>query len=57
MANIRVQSGKEMSGSARAALAGLIDAAKPYLAPVLPYLAVILIATILMSIWIGLRAS
>jgi molybdopterin synthase catalytic subunit len=50
MSNLRFQSYQEMENRAVAAVAAMIDAAKPYLAT-------ILIVTVLLSIWIGLRAS
>jgi hypothetical protein len=48
--DIRLQSDRHMSTRARATLAALIEAARPYLAAVL-------IVTILLTIWIGLRAA
>jgi hypothetical protein len=50
MADSRFQSDKEISTQAATALTTLIEAARPYLAAVL-------IVTILLSIWIGLRAA
>jgi hypothetical protein len=49
MPDMRFQSDKEISTQTGGTLAGLMEAAKPYLTAVL-------IVTILLSIWIGLRA-
>jgi hypothetical protein len=50
MATLHFQSGKETSASGRASFGAVIAAAKPYLAAVL-------IVTILLFIWIGLCAA
>ena len=50
MPNIRFQFDQEMANRAGVAFAALVEAAKPYLAAVL-------IVTILLSIWIGVRAG
>jgi hypothetical protein len=50
MSILHFQSGKETSGSGRASIGAVIEAAKPYLAAVL-------IVTILLFIWIGLCAA
>jgi hypothetical protein len=50
MAHVRFQSDQEMSSQVGAVFVAMIAAVKPYVAP-------LLIVTVLLSIWIGLRAN